>query len=289
MSKGGGGGGGVAKTLVGFLPRSYFQPSSETRRPVAPLWRVLATFSLEVVAVITAFATMYWYFSTAPTNVITISSSLLPGQSCSVLNPKRGTVYFSKADSENAQFAKPTNLTSQQCEAMLAKLDVCGDGRHDVINLWGVSNPNNTQYFPGSGSGYFSFTPSQTPGLDTQISLFSGSSVSFPKPAFGGQSFTGNSTDWNLLNLATPASALASAVKEALYAGVDPSFLLFDSAANKVYDTEPTDLDASPKKDFDLSTSTPNNTADDIIGRMGDALGQLESILLSPRLIRLHL
>jgi hypothetical protein len=60
--------------------------------------------------------------------------------------------------------------------------------------------------------------------------------VSFPKPAFGGQSFTGPSTNWNLLNLATPASNVASAID--LYAGVPASLLLFDSATNKVYDPE---------------------------------------------------
>ena len=269
-SDGGGSGSGVTKMLVGFLPRSYFQPSSETLRPVAPVWRVLASFSLEVTTALVAFATMYWYFSTAPTDVITITSSLLPGQGCSVLNPKRGTVYFSKVNSENAQFAKPTNLTSQECEAMLTKLDVCGDGqRHDVINLWGVTNPNNSQYFPGNGSGYLSFTPSQTAGLDTQISLFQGSAVSFPKPSFGGQSFEGHSSDWNLLNLTTPASGLASAVREALYTVVDPSVLLFDSAADKVYDPN--------RLDFDLSTSSPS-TSEDRIGSMDVALGQLEMV-----------
>ena len=65
MTKGGPeGGGGVTKTLVGFLPRSYFQPSSETLRPEAPVWRVLASFSFEVTTALVAFATMYWYCTT---------------------------------------------------------------------------------------------------------------------------------------------------------------------------------------------------------------------------------
>jgi len=150
----------VLRALVGALPRVYFRPPPGSKQPVAPVWRALASFSLEVSVVVACFAFMIWYFATAPTPTTTITSSLLPGQACSVLNPKRGTVYFSKTHSENAQFAKPTNLTSQQCEALLSKLDVCGDGRRlDVLNLWGISNPNNSQYFRATASA--ATTPSR--------------------------------------------------------------------------------------------------------------------------------
>ena len=252
-----------------MIPRIYFKPSKEDKVPVAPVSLVVMGSSFDVVAALVAFAVMVWYFATAPTLVTTISSKLLPGQKCSVLNPKSGTVYFSSANSENAQFAKPTNLTSQQCIAMLTKLDVCGDGqRLDVINLWGVTNPNNSRYFPG-GSGYYSFTPTQSVGLKTQLAAFYGSTVSFPKPVFGGQSFTGPNTNWNLLNLAssaTPPSALTRAF--ARYPGVVASGLLFDSSTNKVYNPD----SISTQQDYNLSTAVPNTDSKDIVGKMGTYL-----------------
>ena len=101
------------------------------------------------------------YFATLSTPVKTISTTIIAGQTCTSLNPKTGTVYFNATHSENAQFAS-LSMTSQKCEELLTRLNVCGDGRRlDVINLWGISNPNSSQYYPG-GNGYFSFTPTQT-------------------------------------------------------------------------------------------------------------------------------
>jgi len=163
----------VTGLLVGALPPAYFKKKAEMREPVAPVAHLLTGFYFQVAGLIVAFAVMVWYFSTSPTLQTVISPTILKDHDCISLNPKTGTTYYSKATSENAQFASPS-MKFQACKDMLTALKVCsGSIRSDHLTAWGVTNPNNSQYFPG-GSGYYSFTPTQTQGLSTQLAQFFG-------------------------------------------------------------------------------------------------------------------
>jgi hypothetical protein len=108
--------------------------------------------------------------------------------------------------------------------------------------------------------------------------------VSFPKPVFGTRGFAGPSTNWNVFNLASsvaPPPALNRAFNR--YTGVQQaSGLLFDSAANKVYNPKPYDPQRGEngQKDYDFSSASPNASSTDMLGRMGADLGQLEMLSL---------
>ena len=260
-------GGKFQSLLMGALPPAYFSKKNEVKKPLAPIGPLLTSFGFEVAAASVAFAVMYWYFATLPTPRTTISKTLLPGQVCSALNPKRGTTYYSKEHSENAQFAS-IDLSQQECIELLSRHDVCSDGiRYDHLTLWGVTNPNNSQYYPG-GKGYFSFTPTQTQGLTSKLAPFFGKSVSFPKPDIS-VVFTGSNTNWYLFNFANGISSDAFTS----HPGVDASSLLFDAVSNKVYDPDR----FKTRKDYDLSSSTPITAVDKIGGKvLESALGKFD-------------
>ena len=98
--------GWVARELVQSLPRTFYRPEGR-KLPVAPPRLALAIFVSELAAVAAVFAAMCWYFRTSPTQQTTITLAPLPGQTCSVLNPRRDTTFYSAEHSENAQFASP--------------------------------------------------------------------------------------------------------------------------------------------------------------------------------------
>ena len=138
----------VGRLLAKSLPDTYFRNAAEVRTPKAPAWFLFVAFFAENVVVCTTLGFFFYYFSQLATVVTTISPTILHGQDCMALNPKMGTVYYSKEHSENAQYAG-FNAKSQECEHLLSKtLDVCRDGvRYDLISLWGVTNPTNLKYY----------------------------------------------------------------------------------------------------------------------------------------------
>lgn len=148
-------------------------------------------------------------------------------------------------------------MTSKQCEQYLTKLDVCSDNnRYDVLSLWGVTNPNNSQYYP---TGHYSFSPTQTQGLTTQLSPFYTTSVPFPRPSIA-RTFTGSSTNWYLFDFdkGIDSDAFTS------LPGVSVSALLFDTVANKVYDPTLTSTAAgftSAGNDYDFSSTSSSASA----------------------------
>lgn len=164
-----------------LIPQTYYVKNEpEIVRPKAPLPLVRLSAFLEFGTLIGAFAFSIVYFSTQTTPVISTSKSPIPGQECAVLNPKLGATYYSNTTSENAQFAKST-MSQAQCQAQLKQSKVCSDGvRFDFLQLLGVANFNNSQYF---SSGYFSFTaPIAATGLTSGLAALYNPSVSFPKP-----------------------------------------------------------------------------------------------------------
>ena len=135
----------LLRQVLRLLPRSYYH-SPRDRKLVAPTWVSISVSFLEIAACVGMFVGMVFYFYNHTTPHTTISITPLPGQSCSVLNPRRGTVHYNRTNSENAQFAGLYTTSQQQCEAALEAARVCEDGvRHDHLTLWGVTNPNNTQ------------------------------------------------------------------------------------------------------------------------------------------------
>jgi hypothetical protein len=230
--------------VVETLPDAYFQKQKDDRKPLAPLWRILTGYTFELSAAAVAFAVMCWYFRTTPTPQITITKTLLPGQICTTLNSKRGTTYYSKVHSENAQFASPS-MTKDECQNLLNSQKVCSDGvRYDHLQLWGITNPNMSQYtYSSTGGGfYYSFSPNQDQKFDTMLAPFVGKSVSFPKPDITssaytgvGASFTGSTTNWYVYNFAkgTSSDSFSS------FAGVPVESFLFDEKQTKMYDPSP--------------------------------------------------
>lgn len=134
--------------IIDSLPKNYFKAGPpEHKEPIAPVWRVFTTFGLEFILAVGAFCVMGWFFATQKTPQTTVTGAILDGQTCSVLNPQKGVVYYSKEHTENAQFASP-RLNQTDCVSLLNTLKVCDDGvRYDHLLLLGVVNPNNSHYF----------------------------------------------------------------------------------------------------------------------------------------------
>jgi len=97
----------VYKSLVNSMPKTYFRTQNLLRSPIAPVGHLLKGFFFEVIGSAVAFAVMAWYFVSISTRQVTISVTTIQGQNCTVLNPKKGTVYYSNLHSENGQFASP--------------------------------------------------------------------------------------------------------------------------------------------------------------------------------------
>lgn len=136
-------------------------------------------YSFEIAGLCVLFAWFLSYFATIRSQVTVVSPTILKGQNCTVLSPKKGTLYYSKNTSENAQFASPYMLFDE-CVAHLKSLKVCDDGyRNDVISLSGITFANNSQYL---SSGYLLFSPTNTRGLTSAVNTFYTSSSSFPRP-----------------------------------------------------------------------------------------------------------
>ena len=259
----------VLGALLSMVPPAYFAKKKEQRRPLAPVGRVICGFILEVLACAIAFAVMLWIFATTLTQQTTIVDKPKEGATCATLTPKRGVVYYGKTDSENAQYAGLTMNYSSCVDYLTTKHDVCADGnRLDLLVLWGVSNPNNSQYFPPTpkgSQGYFSFTPSQTAGLSTQLKAFAGASASFPKPDIS-RAFTGTATNWNIFNFRKNTASDAFTP----YPGVRVSDFLYDTDAQMVYDPDMTRLQtiigsAKLPVDYDLSGGAPDATVEDLV------------------------
>lgn len=142
------------------LPRQYFRLRIR-RDPVAPVSSLLWGYSFEVILSTAALAVLLWYYASnggAPfpltTEIVNTVKEAGMGWTCKVLSPKKGTVYYSTLNSENAQFASPYEnyLDVAQCKATLTKNGVCNDGlRYDHLSVLGVTNTNNSQYYTHFG------------------------------------------------------------------------------------------------------------------------------------------
>lgn len=238
----------LAKVINKSFPESYYVKPTEEKTPKAPPWVLRRSYSFELAALFIVFGIFIQYFASIGTPVVTISGNLLPGQDCVALNPKQGTTYYSNTTSENAQFARP-NMTVQQCEDRLQQSNVCGDGvRLDFLQILGVTNFNNSQYF---SSGYFSFTPSTAAGLKAGLAQLYNPSTSFPKPDITTGVTFKVSSGWNLFDANTGSSGTFSAYSN------------LPSASTYLYDAEKTNV-YTPVTDFDLS-GTSAKTSDSIL------------------------
>jgi hypothetical protein len=179
--------GAAIKLIAKSLPDAYFKNEAEVRAPKAPLWALFSSFFFENVAGMAVLIFFVIYFQQQSVPITTISPTILASQDCSALVPKKGTTYYSKVNSENAQFSSPTQR-SDECNKLLTTLNVCADNaRHDILQVYGPSNPRNIKF---ASSGYLTFTV----GSSASALAPSFSSVSFPKPAYGGSTFSGSST-----------------------------------------------------------------------------------------------
>lgn len=260
----------VAQGLLGVAPSAYYKKRLERKEPIAPVRLVLTGFFFEIVATIIAFSVMCWFFYNQPNQKVTVVPAPLSGQSCSVLSPKSGTFYYSKDHSENGQFASPT-MTADECVAFLKSKQVCEDtNRFDYLALWGVAEVNHTQYHPG-GKGYLSFSPTEISGASTTFSALYGQSVSFPKPDITpavtrSATFPGSSNNLYIFNFAkgTAQDAFVS------YPGVSVASLAYDAKNNILADLTSIQSSSSvvpkPKLDYDLSSSTIDDSFVDAIG-----------------------
>jgi len=164
-------------------------------------------------------------------------------------------------------------MTKDECQSLLNSQKVCSDGvRYDHLQLWGITNPNMSQYtYSSTGGGfYYSFSPNQDQKFNTMLAPFVGKSVSFPKPDITsseytgvGASFTGSTTNWYVYNFAkgTSSDSFSS------FAGVPVESFLFDEKQTKMYDpsTPQAQIGATsqppPQKDYDLSSSAKIDTS----------------------------
>lgn len=212
--------------IARYLPPHFFK--QQERVPIAPVKQVLASFGFELVCCALSFALMAYYFSTQSTQAVVVSPTVLDGYNCSVLNPKKGVVYYSADSSENGQFASPF-MRKDECVSLLKSSQVCEAGvRQDHLSVLGVVNPNNSIFY--QNPSYYTFTPSEKQGLTTQLTAFYGASVSFPKPVVEKQ-FSGSSTTFNVYNFAK--NVAADAFKR--YTGVSVPNLLTDLSKQKLY------------------------------------------------------
>lgn len=256
------------------LPDQFFRKDGpEVRNPKGPWWALLTAYACEICTLLALAGFFIFFFATQFTPTTVISPAIQPKPAaCLALAPKVGTAYFSKTTSENAQFAK-NSQTSADCTAMLSQAQVCSDAhRLDVISVLGVANPASPQYYPPTSTGsqgYFSFTPSQTAGVTTEMTTIYGTtgvSVSFPKPAAPSQVFTGTAYNWNVFNFAENTAADAFTPYPAVFA----AGLLYDAKAAAVYDPDPT----TQQQDYDLSGAAIDSSAADIVGTLAAATGQ---------------
>lgn len=248
------------------LPDRFFRTQVH-KEPVAPVQTIITGYTTQVGICSAGFAILVWIFSNAIVEQINISPIPIAGQDCSVLNPKRGTIYYSSTHSENAQFASPY-MKSYECVSFLRDHGVCDDGKRvDHLMLLGVLNPNNSQYYP---TGHFSFTPTQSSGLSTSLSPFYGKSVSFPQPPVG-RDFQGSEQNWYTYSFSKNVTSGAFTV----YPGTPVPSLLRDSSSNKVYDGS-----TGSAVNYDFSLSRVDTTASNNLKTLRTALGLDEYIVV---------
>lgn len=255
--------GGAYKLIAVSLPDKYFTLQSEIeepekRYPKAPAKALFSSFFSELLACIGVGVFFLYWFASVTTPITTITPNIIPGEKCIALNPKKGTVYFNKTTSENGQFASLSS-TSNECIALLQDKAVCADGnRNDIVRVWGPANPGNIKFYK---SGYLAFTGSLSGGSPITASF---PSISFPKPAFGGET-VGGSTSVSHPDLSGSVAmvhayyyspngpALPASNAFASLTASDPAYMFIDSTTNIGYVIQSTQwTDSQPNYDYKL-------------------------------------
>lgn len=241
--------------LVKNFPDGYFRSPQEERTMKAPFRALQVSYCSEISACIAVASFFIYYFSAQGTPTVTISNTIIDGQICQVLSPRRDVVYFSKDHSANAQFASPY-LNFSECVSYVSSHEVCKSGnRIDHLSLLGIKNPSNSLF---ADSGYAAFTPTNVAGLSTTLDVFFGVSSSFPRPDMT-QSFFGDEKNWYLYNFKT------GTFNE--HSGTPTSTLVQDLATNMVYFPSENSLD------YDLASSDQYSFSADTINQISSLIG----------------
>ena len=255
--------GALSTILVRNFPDAYFRNQQEERTMKAPFRALQVSYyaELSVLLGIAAFFIQYFFSQGVPT--VTISNTLIDGQLCQVLSPRRDVVYFSKEHSENAQFASPY-LNFSECVSYVSASKICEDGnRNDHMSLLGVKNPNISIFVD---TGYVAFSPTTIVGLSTTLDVFFQQSASFPRPDMT-RPFYGDDKNWYIYSYKKGEFSQ--------YPGTPISTLIHDRATNKVY------FPAAGKKDFDFSYSQNFSVSDDSIYQIGENIGSFAVVIIA--------
>ena len=169
----------LSTILVRNFPDVYFRNEHEERAMKAPFHALQISYYAELSVLLGVAAFFIQYFLSQGVPTVTISNTLIDGQLCQVLSPRRDVFYFSKQHSENAQFASPY-LNFTECVSYVSSQKICEDGnRNDHMSLLGVKNPNVSLFVD---TGYVAFSPTTIVGLSTSLDIFFHESASFPRP-----------------------------------------------------------------------------------------------------------
>ena len=229
----------------------------------APFRALQFSYYSELAVLFGVAAFFIQYFSSQGVPTVTISNTLIDGQLCQVLSPRRDVVYYSKEHSENAQFASPY-LNYSECISYISSQKVCEDSkRKDRLALLGVKNPNISIF---ADSGWLAFSPTNVIGLSTSLDVFYGVSSSFPRPDMT-QPFYGSDQNWYIFNYANGTFSPNP--------GTPTSTLLHDRKSNQIY------FPKAGAKDYDFSSSKEFSVTSDTINKLGKTIGRFFVVIVA--------
>ena len=253
----------LSTILVRNFPDAYFRNEHEERAMKAPFHALQISYYAELSVLLGVAAFFIQYFLSQGVPTVTISNTLIDGQLCQVLSPRRDVFYFSKQHSENAQFASPY-LNFTECVTYVSSQKICEDGnRNDHMSLLGVKNPNVSLFVD---TGYVAFTPTTIVGLSTSLDIFFHESASFPRPDMT-RPFYDDDRNWFVYSFEKGEFSE--------FPGTPTSQLLHDRASNKVY------FPVAGKQDFDFSSSQSFSVSNDRTYRIGKKIGNFHVAIVS--------